>query len=65
MTWRHHIERTVARDLRTYARTYSPFKTGRLSTNINHTIYKALIRSVMKYACPAWVYAAEAHLLKL
>jgi hypothetical protein len=26
---------------------------------------KALIRSVMTYACPAWEFAAESHLLKL
>jgi hypothetical protein len=26
---------------------------------------KALIRSVMTYACPAWELAAESHLLKL
>jgi hypothetical protein len=28
-------------------------------------LYKALIRSVMTYACPTWEYAADAHLLKL
>jgi hypothetical protein len=26
---------------------------------------KALIRSAMTYACPAWEFAAESHLLKL
>jgi hypothetical protein len=26
---------------------------------------KALIKSVMTYACPAWEFAAESHLLKL
>jgi len=28
-------------------------------------LYKALIRSVITYACPAWVFAADIHLLKL
>jgi hypothetical protein len=64
MTWRHHIERTVAKAMRTYVRTYSLFKSGCLSTNSKLTLYKALIRSVMTYACPTWEYAADAHLLK-
>jgi hypothetical protein len=34
IAWRHHMERTAAKDLRTYVRTYSLFKSGRLSTNI-------------------------------
>jgi hypothetical protein len=29
------------------------------------TLHKALIRFVMTYACPAWDFAAETHLLKL
>jgi hypothetical protein len=57
-TWRHHIERTVARALHTYVWTYSLFKSKRLSANIKLTLYKALIRSVM-------THAAGAHLLKL
>jgi hypothetical protein len=65
MTWRHHIKRTVAKAFCMYIRTYSLFKNGRLSTNIKLTLYKALIRSVMTYACPAQEYAADAHLLKL
>jgi hypothetical protein len=65
MTWRLHIERTVAKALRTYVRTYSLFKSERLSTNIKLTLFKALIRSIMVYACPTWEYAADAHLLKL
>jgi hypothetical protein len=50
MTWRLQIERTVAKALRTYIRTYSLFKSDRLSTNIKLTLYKALIRSIMTYA---------------
>jgi hypothetical protein len=92
MTWKHRIERIVAKALRMYARIYSLFKSGRLSTNIKlavyknridhwrsqctgriimshpsfiHTLYKALIRSVMTYACPFWEHEADGHLLKL
>jgi hypothetical protein len=65
MTWRQHIEKTVAKALRTYIRTYSLFKSKRLSTNIKLKLYKALIRSVMTHACPTWKYVADAHLLKL
>jgi hypothetical protein len=65
MTWRHHVERTAAKDLRTHVRTYSLSKFGRLSTNIKFTLYKALIRSFMAYACPFWEYATDARLLKL
>jgi hypothetical protein len=28
-------------------------------------MYKALIRSIMTYACPTWEFAAETHLMKL
>jgi hypothetical protein len=65
MTWRHHVERTVAKTLRTYVRTYSLFKSELLSTNIKLALYKSLIRSVITYACPTCEYAADAHLLKL
>jgi hypothetical protein len=59
------MERTVARALRTYMRIYSVFRSGRLSTNVKLTLYKAVIRSVRTYACATWEYAADAHLLKL
>jgi hypothetical protein len=65
MTWRLHIERTVAKDLRTSLRTNSLLKSERLSTNTKLVLYKALIRSLMTYVCPTWEYAADAHLLKL
>jgi hypothetical protein len=65
MTWRPHIVRTAAKALRTYIRIYSLFKSGPLSKNIKLMLYKALIRSVMTYACPTWEYAADAHLMKL
>jgi hypothetical protein len=37
----------------------------RLNANIKLTLHKALIRSVMTYACPTWKFAAETYLLKL
>jgi hypothetical protein len=44
---------------------YSQFKNERLSTNIKVTLYKALVRSVMTYACPTWELVADTYLLKL
>jgi hypothetical protein len=49
----------------TFIRIYSLFKRERLSANIKLTLHKALIRSVLTYACPAWEFAADSHLLKL
>jgi hypothetical protein len=50
---------------RTFIRIYSLFKSERLSANIEPTLHKALVRSVMTYACPAWELAADTYLLKL
>jgi hypothetical protein len=46
-------------------RLYSLFKSDGLNTNSKLTIHKALIGSIMTYACPAWEFAADTHLLKL
>jgi hypothetical protein len=54
-----------AKAFRTFIRIYSLFKSERFSANIKFTFHKALIRSVMTYACPAWEFVAECHLLKL
>jgi hypothetical protein len=54
-----------AKAFRTFIRIYSLFKSERLSANIKLTLHKTLIRSVMTYACLAWEFAAEYHLLKL
>jgi hypothetical protein len=64
MIWRLHMERTATKVLGTYIRTYSLFRSERLSTNVKLILYKALIRSVV-YARPTWEYVADAHLLKL
>jgi hypothetical protein len=63
--WRLHIEMIEAKAFRTFLRIYSLFKSERLSANIKLTLHKALIRSVMTYACPAWEFATESRLLKL
>jgi hypothetical protein len=63
--WRLHIEMIEAKAFRTFIRIYSLFKSGRLNANIKLTLHKALIRSVMTYACPAWELAADTYLLKL
>jgi hypothetical protein len=65
MAWRLHIEKIEAKAFRTFITLYSLFKIERLSANIKLTLHKALIRSVMTYACPAWEFAAETYLLKL
>jgi hypothetical protein len=54
-----------AKAFRTFITVYFLFKSERLSANIKLTICKALIRSVMTYASPAWESAADTHLLKL
>jgi hypothetical protein len=65
MTWRLHIERTTAKALGTYIRTYSLFKSKRLSANVKLILYRALIISIMTHACSTWDFAADTHLLKL
>jgi hypothetical protein len=65
ITWRLHIEMIEAKAFRKFIRIYSLFKSERLSANIKLTLHKALIRSMLTYACPAWEFAAATHLLKL
>jgi hypothetical protein len=65
VTWRLHIEMIEAKAFRTFIRIYSLLYSERLSTNIKLTLHKALIRSIMTYACPASEFAAHNHLLKL
>jgi hypothetical protein len=65
IAWRLRIEMIEAKVFRTFIRIYSLFKSKRLSANIRLTFHKALIRSVLTYACPTWEFVAECHLLKL
>jgi hypothetical protein len=60
-----NIQMIETKAFRTFIRIYSVFKSERLSANMKLALHKALIRSVMTYACPAWELAAEFHLLKL
>jgi hypothetical protein len=54
-----------AKAFRTFIRIYTLFKNDRLSANIKLILHKALIRSVMTCACPAWELAADTNLLQL
>jgi hypothetical protein len=63
ITWRSHIKMIEAKAFRAFFTTFALFKSKRLCTNIKLTLHKALVRSVVTYACPAWEFAAD--LLKL
>jgi hypothetical protein len=54
-----------AKAFRTVIRIYSIFKSESLSANIKLTLHKALMKSVMAYACPGLELAADTCLLKL
>jgi hypothetical protein len=62
---RLYIEMIKAKAFRTFIRIYSLYISERLSANIKLTLQKALISSVMTYACPAWELAADTYRLKL
>jgi hypothetical protein len=64
ITWRPHTEMFKAKAFRTFITVYSLFRSETLSTNIKLTLHKALIRCVMTYACPAWEFANDTHLIK-
>jgi hypothetical protein len=53
ITLRLHIEMVEAKTFRTFIRFYSLIKIERLNANIKLSLHKALIRSIMTYACPA------------
>jgi hypothetical protein len=50
---------------RAFITTYSLLKSKPLNINLKRTLHKALIRSIMTYACPAWEFASYNSLLKL
>jgi hypothetical protein len=54
-----------ANAFRTFIRIYYLFESESLSAKIRLTLHKALIRTVITYACPAWELAADTYLLKL
>jgi hypothetical protein len=47
------MEMIESKAFRTFIRIYSLFKSEQLRANIKLTLHKALVRSVMTYACPA------------
>jgi hypothetical protein len=59
ITWRLHTEMIEAKAFRTFIIIYSIFKSKRLSAKMKLILHKALIKSVMVYACPAWELAAD------
>jgi hypothetical protein len=65
ITWRLHIEMIETNTFTTFIRIYSLFKNEHLSASVQLTLHKALIRSVMTYACPTWELAADTCVLKL
>jgi hypothetical protein len=62
---RVQLEKIEAKAFRTFIRVYSLFKSERLSANITLTHHKAIIRTIMTYACPAWEFAADNNLITL
>jgi hypothetical protein len=65
VTWGIHIEMIESRAFRTFIRIYYLLKSERLNTIIKLTLQKTLIRGIMTYACHAWEFAADNHLLKM
>jgi hypothetical protein len=64
-TWKLYTETIAAKVLRTFISVYPLLKSERLSVNKKLTLYKALIRSIMTYVCPAWEFSAGSHLLNM
>jgi hypothetical protein len=62
--WRYHIGKIEAKTFTIFIRVCSLFKSERLRASIKLTLHKAPVTSVMTYACPAWEFSTDAHLLK-
>jgi hypothetical protein len=62
---RLNIDTIEAKVFRTFLTDYPLFKSERLNANIKIILHKTLIRSILIYACPAWEFATDTHLLKL
>jgi hypothetical protein len=65
ITWKLHFEASEAKAFRTFLRVYPLFESERLNANIKLTLHKALISSIMTYACLIWEFAGDTYLLKL
>jgi hypothetical protein len=55
----------AAKGFRTFIEVNSLFVIERLIAIINLILYKAIIGLLISYACPAWEFATDTHLLKL
>jgi hypothetical protein len=60
-----HVEMIAAKASRTFFKVYCIFKSESSGANFKVTLHKALIRSVMTYACPICEFVADTQLLKL
>lgn len=58
IAWRLHIEMIEAKAFRTFVKMYSLLKNERFGTNIKLILHKALINSIMTYACPTREFEA-------
>lgn len=66
LTFQKHIDLTVDKSLRHFAALY-PLLNRKSKLNVDNktTIYKAIIRSTLLYACPVWGECAKSHISKL
>jgi len=53
-TWKIHRETTATKALRIFLSIYPILNSERLSVGAKLIIYKALIKSMLTYACPDW-----------
>jgi hypothetical protein len=60
-----HIETIAAKASRMRTSIYPLLKSEGLSVGTELTLYKALIRSILTYSCPAWEFTADSYLLQL
>jgi hypothetical protein len=65
ITWKLHKERIAAKVLRIFISIYHLPKNESSSDGTKLILYKALIRSILTYACPAWEFAVESYFPKL
>jgi hypothetical protein len=65
ITWKIYTETIGTKALRIFLSIYPNLKGECLSVGAKLIIYKALIRSMLTYACPAWEFAADSYHMKL
>jgi hypothetical protein len=66
VTCRIHVGTLAAKTFRIFFIICLPlFKSERFRPNSELTLCTALIMSIMTYACPAWGFTTDSHLLKL